>query len=92
MKIIARPAFDRDTDKINHRDLAMELERKIIQMQHAKDIMHITGLKKLEGYTHHYRIKVETIKHSFRIGAIVRGDTIWLERLLPRRKIYLMFP
>ncbi len=92
MKVIARESFDRDTDKISSKELRTELDDKIIQIEKAKSKDNITGLKMLEGFTHHYRILVKTEKRSYRIGAIIRGDTIWLIRFLPRKKVYDEFP
>ena len=92
MKIIVRAKFDRDTDNIHNSELARALELKILQIERALNVTRITGLKKLRGCTHHYRIKIETTKLSYRIGAIIRGDTIWLDRFLPRKKIYKKFP
>jgi hypothetical protein len=37
-------------------------------------------------------VKVETPKRKYRIGAIIRNETIWLVRFLPRKKIYKEFP
>ncbi len=92
MEVIVRPAFDRDLDSLREKDLKIALEKKIKQIQKAKDITRITGIKLLRGYTTHYRIKIQTDKHSYRIGAIVRGNKIWLDRFLPRTKIYKRFP
>ncbi len=92
MKVIAKGSFDRDIDKLRNRDLKNALEGKINQLLDAKDVSHVTGLKILRGYDRHCRIIVTTTKLSYRIGAILRGDTIWLVRFLPRKIIYKKFP
>jgi hypothetical protein len=72
MKIIVKPSFDRDIDKINHKEeLKIALNEKLKQIERAKTIDNFTGLKLLEGYTHHYRIVVKAGKFTFRIGAII---------------------
>lgn len=91
MEVIVKPSFERDIKGLN-RDLLTILEDKLIQISKAKTISNIIGLKLLTGYTHHYRIKVITPKFSYRIGAIIRSEKIWLVRFLPRRKIYREFP
>ncbi len=92
MIIIPKGTFDRDADKVRNKELRIALDNKIEQIQKAKTLSNITGVILLEGYSHHYRIIVRSKKHSYRIGAIVRGETIWLVRFLPRRIIYKSFP
>lgn len=92
MIIVVKGSFDRDTNKIRSKELRLALDEKITQLVTAKDSSHITGLKLLRNYTHHYRIQVKTPKHSYRIGAIIRGQKIWLVRFLPRKIVYKQFP
>ena len=92
MKILVKPAFGRDIDKIRSRLMLSELDKKITQIEKAKSIQNITGIKLLRTYKIHYRIKVETASLQYRIGAVVRGNTIWLVRFLPSKKIYELFP
>ena len=92
MIIIVKPKFRRDVDRISHAELLIALEVKVNQIKRSKSADGITGLKLLRGYTHHYRIIVRTSKYSYRIGAIVRGQKIWLARFLPRKIVYREFP
>lgn len=92
MNIIVKPGFARDVDKIRHKELLDTLDEKISQIEKAKSISNITALKLLRGYKVHYRIKVETPRYKYRIGAIIRGDIIWLVCFSPRRKVYRLFP
>jgi mRNA interferase RelE/StbE len=92
MKIIIKPAFKRDSDRVHTKELLQALSYKIEQIENAKSIQHITGLKKLRGYITYYRIYVKVSRQSYRIGAIIKGNTIWLVRFLPRRVIYRKFP
>ncbi len=92
MRILVKPAFDRDIDKVKNKLLLQELDKKILQIEKADSIENITGLKLLRTYKVHYRIKVETTRQKFRIGAIIRGNAVWLVRFLPRKKIYELFP
>ena len=92
MRIIVKPAFERDIDKVRNRALLQLLDEKITQIEKAKTTDNITGLKLLRTYKVHYRIKVETGRQQYRIGAVIRGRTIWLVRFLPRKKIYELFP
>ncbi|HTB33074.1 MAG TPA: type II toxin-antitoxin system RelE/ParE family toxin [Bacteroidia bacterium] len=92
MKIIVKGTFGRDIDKTRSMELRLALDNKITQIEKVKVLSQVTGVKLLEGYSHHYRIVVKSKNHSYRIGAIVRNETIWLVRFLPRRIIYKSFP
>lgn len=92
MKIIVKPAFERDIDKVRNKALLHTHDEKITQIEKAKTIENITGLKLLRTYKVHYRIKVEAGSQQYRIGAVIRSKTIWLVRFLPRKKIYELFP
>jgi hypothetical protein len=92
MKIVVKGTFDRDADKVRGKEIRHALDNKISQIEKAKNITHVTGVILLEGYSHHFRIIVKSKNYSYRIGAIIRGETIWLVRFLPRRIIYKSFP
>ena len=92
MKVIVKGTFDRDVDKARSKELCAALDDKISQIERAKNLSQVTGVKLLEGYSHHYRIIVKSKNHSYRVGAIIRNDTIWLVRFLPRKIIYKAFP
>jgi hypothetical protein len=53
MKIIVKGTFDRDIDKARSKELRLSLENKIIQIERAKNLSQITGVKLLEGYSNH---------------------------------------
>jgi mRNA interferase RelE/StbE len=92
VKIIVKGSFDRDVDKARKREILGALDTKITQIETAKDISNITGIILLQGYSSHYRIYVKSPNYSYRIGAIIKGRTIWLVRFLPRKLIYKVFP
>jgi hypothetical protein len=92
MKIMVKPSFGKDVDRTRSRELLIALDEKLDQILKAKTADQITGLKLLRGYSHHFRIYVKTEKLSYRIGAIIRGDMVWLIRFLPRRVIYKKYP
>ncbi len=92
MRISIKGVFKKDTDRVNDVDLLIALQSKIEQIERAKSIEYITGVKLLRGYRTHYRIYVHTEKNSYRVGAIIRGQLVTLVRFLPRRIIYKQFP
>ena len=89
MKIVVKGTFDRDVEKARSKEICFALDSKITQIEKAKSVSNITGMILLEGYSHHYRIVVKSQNHSYRIGAIVRGETIWLVRFLDRKSTRL---
>ncbi|MBX2956964.1 MAG: hypothetical protein KF846_12455 [Cyclobacteriaceae bacterium] len=92
MNVFTKGSFHRDVAALSDVALLQALRVKIDQIKAAPDITNITGLKLLRGYRVHYRIYVRADKTSYRIGAIIRGSTVWLVRFLPRRTIYSQFP
>ncbi|MCX6198577.1 MAG: type II toxin-antitoxin system RelE/ParE family toxin [Bacteroidetes bacterium] len=92
MRIVVKKSFDRDIEKVKNKDLRIALDEKLGQIEKAKSVDNVTGLKLLRGYTHHYRILVKTEDMSYRIGAVIRKETIWLVRFLPRKIVYKKFP
>jgi mRNA interferase RelE/StbE len=92
MKVVVKGTFNRDIDNVRGKEIRHALDVKISQIEKAEDITRITGVILLEGYSHHYRIIVKSKNHSYRIGAIIRGNTIWLVRFLSRKIVYKNFP
>ena len=92
MTVITMGSFKRDVAQIKNPSLLTALRKKIDQIETADTLHQITGLKLLCGYSTQYRIQVRTEKDSYRIGAVIRSNTIWLVRFLSRKKIYQQFP
>jgi len=86
LNIFIKGSFKRDTARVHDATLLIALQEKITQIETAKNIQHITSMKLLRGYRTHYRIQVRTQEESFRIGAVIRGNSIWLVRFLSRKK------
>jgi hypothetical protein len=83
MKIIIKPAFKRDSDRIRNTKLLGALFNKIEEIERAKTKENITGLKKLRGYSTHYRIYLKVSRQSYRIGAILKGNQYGLSGFFP---------
>ena len=92
MNLIIKPQFKRDRDKVSNIELLKELAYKLEQIENTPSLHNITGLKVLTGYATHYRIYVKSERQSYRIGAIIRGNSVWLIRFLSRKRIYQQFP
>ena len=93
MELLSKPKFNRDISKIKNKDVAMVLSAVMYNIKSAKNISNIHNLVKLEKYSVHYRIKIKLDKkRDYRLGMIIRGNKVWLERFLHRNKIYKLFP
>ena len=95
MELKYRPSFFRDISAIKEKDkkLMRAIEKTILQLQKANNIYEIPGLKKLKQYKVHYRIKIKLdTKTTYRLGLMIRGNTVWLIRFRHRDKIYKLFP
>lgn len=87
MKVIVKGAFRKDYAN-KSKTIRLLIDAKITQIERAKNISGITGLLLLEGYTHHYRIKIDNKHKQYRILAIIRNDTVYVLRFIQRRIAY----
>ena len=87
MKEIVKGTFRRNYLGLG-KEIRTELDNKIIQIEKAKDISQISGMILLEGFSHHYRIKVDYKKKQYRIISLIRNHTIYLLYFIHRRTVY----
>ena len=71
-----------------NKSIRLLIDKKISQIETAKNISQITGMIQLDGYSHHYRIKIDYKRKQYRILAIVRGNAVYFLRLIQRRIAY----
>ena len=89
MKTAFRKSFDRDLKKLKkNRQVLSRIKDRIEDVGAAESIRELPSLKKLSGGNNFYRIRIG----DYRIGAILRGETVEFVRCLHRREIYRYFP
>ena len=88
MELKYKGQFNRDID-IDNGKVLNAVKDAIINVKKASDISKIHNLKKLKKYTVYYRIK---IADNYRIGLIIRKNTIWFVRFGHRSAFYKYFP
>lgn len=89
MKFRIEKSFDRDVDKINDRKLLQKLKDCISQIENADNLSEIPQIRKIEGYSSFYRIKIG----DYRLGMeLVSDNELILIRFLNRKEIYRYFP
>ena len=89
MNIKFDTCFLNDLKKLKNKDIAQRLKYIINTIEKAESIHTIRNLKKMEGYTSYYRIRIG----NYRIGLeLVNDDTIIFVRLKHSKDIYKVFP
>ncbi len=65
------------------------IETFVFETVPGADTLAETGkVEKMHGYKHCYKVRFG----DYRVGLIVRNDTVYFERVLHRRDIYRYFP
>ena len=88
MQVVFLGRFSRDLDSIKDPGLKESLKQAILELESAPSLTSLTGIKKLKGHRHAFRMRVG----SYRIGFYYENSVIELARFLDRRDIYKVFP
>jgi len=80
--------FNHDIARRN-RKLSGEIKDLILKLKNASDLTQIQNLIKLKKYKVNYGIR---IADDYRIGVIIRDNTVWLARFGHRSNFYKKFP
>jgi mRNA interferase RelE/StbE len=89
VEILYSKTFGKDLESIAHNPGIKKRLLKLIETwktMGSLDELH--GLKKIEGYTSYYRLRLG----DYRLGIKVSGDSVELIRFLHRKDIYRRFP
>ena len=88
MKVRYDESFSRDIKKLRNKLIIEQLRNVIIGLKEAGTLTEIRHLKKLEGYSNYYRIRI----NQYRLGMEIEHGTITILRFLHRKDIYRNFP
>jgi len=93
MELRFRPKFRRDLLRIKGKPAANERVYAIIkQLKSAHNISEIPGHKPLDEYKTRFRIKIKiSDREDYRLGFILKGSVIWMERILSRTDFYKFY-
>jgi len=93
MELRFRPKFKRDLLHLKGKAEANERIYTIIkQIKAARTISEIPGHKPLDEYKTRFRIKIKiNEKENYRLGFILKGSVIWMERILSRTDFYKFY-
>jgi hypothetical protein len=89
MELIFKPQFLRDYDAITNVEIKRQLAATLSQIERATSPAKIGGIKKLDKYGRRHRIKIKlNEKDDYRLGLLIQGNRVWVERMLRRPKFY----
>ena len=90
MKTEFKASFLKDIDSIKDKKILSRLEQFILAVEKADNLSQIPHLKKLKGQKSkvYYRSRIG----NYRIGLIIKQDTVIFVRFLNRKEIYRYFP
>ena len=90
MKTQFKISFLKDIRSIKDKTLLFRLEQFILAAETADNLSAIPNLKKLKGQKNnfYYRSRIG----NYRVGIIIRQDTVVFVRFLNRKEIYRYFP
>ncbi len=88
MNVAFESSFARDLKRIKNRTLRQQVQNTIGLIKAATALTEIHSMKKMQGYTTFYRIRLG----DYRIGLKVVNDRVIFVRILHRKDIYRYFP
>jgi len=90
VKIEFKDSFLKDIRTVKNKKLRSRLEQFILVVETADNLSQISNLKKLKGQkkNFYYRSRIG----NYRVGLIIKQDTIVFVRFLNRKEIYRFFP
>lgn len=88
MKVEFRKSFVEDLERAANKNLRRKVRQVIEQVEQARTLHEIGGVKKLRGGQGYYRIRIG----DHRLGLVVKADTAIFVRFLHRKDVYRYFP
>ena len=88
MTVEFRASFEKDVQAITDARLLGRIEKTIAILEAASSLVDLPQLKRLQGYSTFYRIRIG----DYRLGLNAEADRITCVRCLHRREIYRYFP
>lgn len=88
MIVTATKSFNKDISKLRDKKLARKIENVIFDLVKANSINELSNVKKMEGATNAYRVRIG----DYRLGIFIIGETLQLTVFAHRKDIYKLFP
>lgn len=88
MELVFLRSFIQDFKAVRDPATRRKMERAVKQLEAADSLSEIPNLRKLEGFTNAYRVRIG----DHRIGFFLHRGKIELARIAYRKDIYRIFP
>ncbi|MBE0424936.1 MAG: plasmid stabilization protein [Lutibacter sp.] len=88
MKVVFLNSFKKDLIKISNVKLKGQIKEVIIAVELAESLAFLPNVKKMQGYSNAYRIRIG----DYRLGLFIENGQIEMVRLVKRNDIYKVFP
>ena len=88
MNVSYKKRFLKDLSKIPDQVKKRIQEVVFEQIPQAEDLQSIDGLKKIQGFSNYYRLRIS----DYRIGLLIEKEKIVFCRVLHRKDVYRYFP
>ena len=88
MRVEFRKSFLKDLQRIRDAEIKKRLRQVIAQIEAARTLSEIRGIKRLRGGKQYYRVRMG----DYRLGLLVEEDTVIFVRFLHRKEVYRYFP
>jgi len=88
LKVEFRKRFLKDLEVVAHKNLRRRIKQTIERVEQARSLHEVQGIKKLRGGEGYYRIRMG----DYRLGLVLRADTVIFVRFLHRKDVYRYFP
>ena len=88
MKVVFKRSFLKALKKLKDPKLKNAIAESIEQIEASKNLPELKSVKKLQGFSNCYRIRIG----DYRIGMEVQDDVVYLAAFAHRKDIYGKFP
>jgi mRNA interferase RelE/StbE len=88
MKVDFRDSFVKDLKGIKNKAVLKKVKEIIETIENVHSLSGISNLKKLKGQDNYFRLRVG----DYRLGLVLKNDSVILVRFLNRKDIYKYFP
>lgn len=88
MNLKSKESFEKELLKINDKNLLNRIAHKVLKILLAGSISDISNLTEIKGAKDYFRLRIG----DYRLGIIIKENSIIFVRCLHRKDIYKYFP
>jgi mRNA interferase RelE/StbE len=88
MNVEFRSSFVRDLKRVRDKELTARVKEVILRIEATENLGQLDNLRRLRGGGDYYRVRLG----DYRIGILLKDETVIFVRFMHRRDIYRYFP